>query len=256
MSNSPAWMEKAASPQDEIAAGRVPGIKHFVRFAERSSLTAAGGDETLWAANANLTIMTSAETFDIEFTNTTDGSGTTGATVLLITYLDADFTHQDATVVLDTSGDQTTSFSGLGIQRAVVVSTGSANKNANDITIKSTTGDTVQGIIPAGDSVTKSSVFHAEINTTPIMHNVTISANKSGGGSPTVRLRLKVYNRLVETEYDLFDFYIDTSIENTVHKDFPTGFVFSGRDVIWWTADTDTNNTDVIVTYSLNVVNN
>jgi hypothetical protein len=245
----------STEPLDDILRGHIPGAYAVNKFAYIEGATAANGDETVWAASGNLTLMTTADTFDITYNNTTDGSGQTGATVLLIDYLDANFELQQGTHVMGGTGTDTTAFSGLGINRVVVVASGSANANTNDITLADTAAVAgTQAIVPAGGSVTQQAVYHIPINHKVSMKNIHINLNKTGGGSaPKATFKMWSYNRLVATQFELMRFRMDASVENNVDIHEAVGFGFDGRDVIFWTIDTDTNDTDASIRFGMNL---
>lgn len=237
---------------DDIIRGLRSGVKYAGEFGYRDTTTAAAGEQTLWAHNSNLTIMTAADTFDITYTASTDGAGgsATGASVLLITYLDEDFNEQSATHVLGSTGTDTTSFEGLGINQAVVVSSGSSDENVNDIVISDTTGGNTQAIIPATNSVSQQLVYHCPINVVPVMVYLRLTANRLGGGSnPKIDFKLRVYNRFVDTNYLVRRYTIDTNSTTEVLE--KNKIAFSGRDVIYLTMDTDTNNTSAQGSFSI-----
>lgn len=252
-----AILTRGTIAQDEINRGLRSGVQTWNKFGYRSATTAAAGDETMWFDNSNLTIMTSSDTFDITYNNATDGAGggATGATVLLIDYIDANFELQQTTHVIGSTGTDTTSFSGLGINRAVVVSSGTNDANVNDITISDTAGTAgTQGIIPANDSVTQQLVFHMPINYKGIIKNIRLNAEKlSGGGNIRAVFKMFVYNRLVDTQFKLRRYIIDTQSTTTITETDPVGINVDGRDVIFFTVDTDTNNTEVAGNFSLNI---
>ena len=237
---------------DEVIIGRRPGVTNFTKFGYREGLTAANGEETLWAASGNFTPMTAASTFTIAFNNATDGLGTTGALSLFIVYVDENGLKQQTQVTLDGSGSQVTSFSGFGINRVAVVNSGSVQSNANDITITETTGATVQAFVPAGQGVTQQCVYHTDANSDAVARYLWINANKlSGGGSPRIVVKGYVFNRTYATLFEVFRCTIDTSSESFVSLTEPNGFALSPRDVLYFVADTDTNNSTVNLRFSL-----
>lgn len=242
--------------QDEVTRGLRGGVKQLNKFAFRDDVDTADGDALIIADNTTNTptIMTTAGTFTIAYNNATDGSSTTGALVLLVDYLDSNFELQQGTHVLGSSGSDTTSFSGLGINRVVVVSSGSANTNTNDITFTATTGGSVQAFVPAGLSVTQQLWAHIPINAVGVSKFLFVNALRlSGGSSPRVTFKIFVYNRLVETTYEVFRYTMDTSTENHLEIVDPVNFPFGGRDVVWCTAATNTNNTEVSARLSFNI---
>lgn len=241
--------------QDRLTLGHSRPHFSFNKFGYRLSSTAAGGDQVVWASTASFSVMTSADTFDIAYNNTTDGSGSTGATVLLLDYIDDSFELQQATHVLGSSGTDTTSFSGLGINRAVVVSSGSGDANGNDITISDTSATvSTQAIIPAGSSVTQQLILHLPVGVDGLIKYIKLDTNRlSGGGNPSVVFKVNVYNRLVDTAYQVRRYTLDTSITTDITEADPIGIAVSGRDVIYITMDTDTNNTEANGSFGVNV---
>ena len=140
-------------------------------------------------------IMTSAQTFTITYTNTGDGSTATGARSLLFTYIDGNFESQTGIHTLGSTGSDVTSFSGVGINRVVVLSTGGDAYNNNDITITATSDGTTQAQIPAEGSVTQQCIFHTQINHTFLADWLHLTALKvTGGGGSSPRITIKGYS--------------------------------------------------------------
>ncbi len=243
--------------QDNISRGLVSGASQFNKFGYRTASTAAGGEETIWATNTNLTILTTASTFTIAYNNATDGSGQTGATLLQIYYLDANEKLQNTAVVLGSSGSDVTAFTGLGINRAVVVGSGSNNTNVNDITITATTGGSTQAIIPAGTGITQQCFFFCPDDSVSVVKWLELNANDDAGGSPPViRFKGYVYNRTVDSYFEIFRYIMDTALEEEKSFYDPCNFPLSPRDVVYFVMDTDRNNTEVNVRFSLNLYQN
>lgn len=237
---------------DEVVLGKRSGVRAFTKFGYREGLTAANGEETIWAATGNFTPLTSAETFTITFDNTTDGLGTTGALSLFFDYVDADGLPANTIITLDGTGSQVTSFSGFGINRVAVVDSGSAETNTNLITITATTAGTVQATIPALNGVTQQAIFHCGSNQYSVAKYLWINTNKlSGGGAPRLLVKGYVYNRTYETRFEVFRVVIDTNTTTLVEISEPVGFRLSQRDVLFFVADTDTNNATVNLRFSL-----
>lgn len=237
---------------DEIVLGRRTGVRAFTKFGFRTGLTAAAGEETVWATTGNFTPLTSASTFTITFNNGTDGAGTTGAESLYFDYVDENGLYATTIVTLDSSGSQVTSFSGFGINRVAVVDTGSAQTNTNDITVTATTGGSTQAIIPALEGVTQQAIFHTDANSQAVAKYLWFNINKiAGGGSPRVTIKAYVFNRTYSTRFEVFRATIDTAVENTINLSEPVGFRLSPRDVLYFVADTDTNATIVTLRFSL-----
>jgi len=260
--DSDAIATRPSSFQDEVKLGRRSGVTGWNKFGYHSGLTAASGDQLVTAGSITTlpTILTTADTFDIAYDGTgggsTDGSGTTGATSLVIYYLDANGQSATAVHALGTDGSDTTSFTGLGINRVAVYASGTANVNNSDITITATTGGSEQAFIPAGGSVTQQLWFHTPTDSKGVLKDIFLAANKLSGSSPNVIFKIWAYNRGVDTAYEIFRYTMDTGSTNQLVYADKVGFGVSAGDVIYVTADTDTNSTVVEGRFSLNVYQN
>jgi hypothetical protein len=195
-------------------------------------------------------VMTSNQTFTISYNNTTDGDGTTGALSLLFTYV----YFEDATTIKSTTGIHTlgstgsdvTSFSGCGINRCLVLSSGSLGYNANDITITATTDATTQAQIPTEKSVTEQLIFHTQTNHNFLADWARFIVRKlSGGSAPRVTIRGYSWSRVTETRYLIYEERLDSAIANVLEVKPSQKFPIGGREVLYFTCDSDTNNTTV-----------
>lgn len=251
-----ATVVRPSIPEDEIVIGKRSGVRPFTKFGYVEALTAAGGEQVIWSAGATtaFTPMTTASTFTIAYNSTTDGSdgGATGATSLYIQYIDANGLNAEAVHVLSNTGSDVTSFTGLGINRIAVSASGSSNTNVNDITITETTGATTQAHIPAGQGVTQQLIYFVSSNAYAVGKFLWINTNKlSGGGSPRVVIKAYVFNRNVETTFEVFRVTVDTNTQTIVEFTEPVGFRLTPTDVIYFVADTDTNNAIVNARFSI-----
>jgi hypothetical protein len=247
--------------QDEVRRNLRSGVQGWNKFGYRLALS-NGTESIIWPDSATApTILTTASTFDIAYDGTaggsTDGSGTTGATQLTFYYLDANGNQAVAAHNLGTDGTDTTSFTGLGINRCVVSASGSLNYNASDITITATTGGSFQASIPAEGSVTQQCIFHTGFIQTAVaefLYFNIISSNKA----KDIELKGYTFNRNVATRYEIFRASIDTSVQlhDTVRD--PIKFPLTSSDVLYFTANASggTGTCDVICRFSLNAYDN
>lgn len=223
------------------------GYNTDIDTASREVIASFGG-----AFNPSTSVIDTAQTFTIAYNNTTDGSGQTGARMLQFDYIDENFEAQTAFHVLGSTGSDVTSFTGVGINRVVVVQLGSAEYNNNDITITATTDGTNQAQIPAQKSVTQQCIYHTPINRTFELDFLNFSTLKisGGGGSPRVNLIGYSYSRVTGGRYAVIDLEIDTSVSNNVVLNYDNPITFTGREVIYFEATTDVNNTKVSLRFS------
>ena len=248
------FSRKPAHYPDSINLGEHQGASGLNKFGYRSGINTADGEVLITAngAHSSPTVLTTASTFTISYTNTTDGDGTTGALSLLFTYLNEDEEQVTGIHTLGSSGSDVTSFSGLGINRVVVLSSGSSGVNVSDISVTATTGGSFQAHLDSGTSVTQQMIAYVPKNTRGVGKLLFVNALKlSGGSTPRVIFKVKVYSRITQTTYEVFRYEMDTGVENSLPLMDPVGFLFTARDVIYVTAETDTNNTDVSARLSL-----
>ena len=193
-----------------------------------------------------------ASTFTIAYTQASDGSSANGAKTLAFYYIDSSGLPAIATHTLEADGSDVTSFTGLGINRIAVASSGSTGKNGAVITVTATTGGTTQATIPASGSVTQQAIFFVGSNHDAIAKYLWWNVAKPGGGAAKVLIKGYVYNRTVATTFEVFRVLVDTTTEVTGYINEPIGFNLSPTDVLYFVADTDTNAAQVNLRFSLN----
>ncbi len=237
-----------ADPQDEIVLGQRSGVRHYTKFGYLPDIDSGDGELMITADPAKPSapeVLTTAETFSIAFTDTTDGESTNGALTLFIDYIDTDGKFATAIHTLSTTTPDTTAFSGLGINRVAVASSGSTDTNADDITITSSSSGGVHAFVPAGGGVTQQALFHTPSNAQAVAKFLLCNCNKLSGSNPVVVIKGWVHNRTVDTKFEVFRFVMDTATTDYFEFAEPIGFKLSGGDILYFTADTDTANTVV-----------
>lgn len=212
----------------------------------------SGAPEIIAAQGGSIAIMTTGDTLDVVSTSANDTLAGTGARVILITGIDQDANVVEETVVMNGTSTVTTTNQFLGVNRAVVVSSGTDQSNDGNITLTDTGGTVgIQGYLPSGTSVTEQCIFHTPIGHSFLTSWLWINALKtSGGSSPKIRIKGISYSRVTDTFYDVFNGRIDTGVENIKPVAPGEFFVIGGREVLYFTAETDTNNTEVTCRFS------
>lgn len=234
----------------EVAMGKRQGRSVVNKFGWNNAIVGNNTPEIVaaWSAsfNPNTDIITTAQTLTVTYNSGTDGVGNTGATQLLVDYLDADFNLQQGVHVLGSTGTDTTSFSVLGINRVVVIGNGGTGWNENDITFTATTDGTTQAMIPAEASVTEQLIYHTPINHMLLTDWVWFNILKtSGGGTPRVNITGYSWSRVTQTRYDIFDGKLDTNTDSILETKPSQKFSVGGREVLYFVADSNVNNTAI-----------
>jgi hypothetical protein len=237
-----------ADPQDEIVLGQRTGVRHYTKFGYLPDIDSADGALMITADPAKPAapeVLTSGETFSIAFDDTNDGESTNGALTLYIDYVDSNGAPAIATHTLTGTSPDTTSFSGLGINRVAVASSGSTDTNSGAITITSSSSGGVHAYVPAGEGVTQQALFHTPSNAQCVAKFLFGNVNKLSGSSPLVTIKGWVHNRTVDTKFEVFRFVMDTATTEHFEIVEPVGFKLSAGDILYFTADTDRDNTVV-----------
>lgn len=240
--------------KEEVALGLRGGITTWNKFGYNSDVD-TGSEEVIASFGGTFNIMTSGDTLDVVSASANDTAAGTGARTILITGIDGNSLPQTEIVTLNGTTAVTTVNSWLGVNRALVLSSGSGNTNAGVITIDDTSGTVgTQAEIPNGgdSSVTQQCIFHTPVNHTLTATWLWFNALKlsGGGGSPRVFVRGYSYSRVTSTVYEVFRGNIDTSVENTVELNPSEPFVIGGNEVLYFTATTDVNNTEITARFS------
>ena len=243
--------------QDEVIRGKRVGVTGWNKFGYR---LAVPNDTTacIWPATPLLpTFLTSASTFTITYNSTTDGSGTTGATVLVFVYIDADGLPATSNHTLGSDGSDVTSFSGLGINRIAVTAAGSAGFNTNDITVTATTGATVQAVVPAEGSITQQAIFHIGSNHVAVSPWLTLEIS-SVNKSKEAAFFGYVWDRSSGVRTEVYRGQIDRSFE--LHRQIfdPIKFRLEPNSVLYFVAATTGHASamDLFCRFSLNEYQN
>ena len=238
-----------------VASNRVPGSVTVNKFGYNDDLD-IGSEEVIASFggvfNPATDVMTTAQTFTITYDNAVDGLGRTGALSLLISYLDSNYEYKSAIHTLSNTGSESTSFTGLGINRAVVLSNGGAGWNTSNIIFKATTDLTTQAMIPEFAGVTEQLIYHTGIGRTFLLDWLELNALKisGGGGDPEITFRLYSWSRVTQTRYTVFRHRMDTMISNTKEFTPSQPLILGGREVVYLTASTNKDNTSIDARFS------
>lgn len=236
----------------EVALGLRQGWETWNKFGYNTDIDLAA-PEIIAAQGGSIAIMTTGATLDVVSSDANDTSAGTGARTIIITGIDENNIEQTEVVTLNGVTPVTTTGLWLGVNRATVISVGTGGENAGNITIDDTANTVgIQAYLPATTNVTAQSIFHIPINEKFLASWLWFNALKisGGGGSPRVDIYGYSYSRVTGATYEIFRGKIDTSVENTLEISSNEPFVLGGREVLYFVAETDVNNTEVICRFS------
>jgi len=231
---------------DEVALNLRQGLAANLKFGFNDDID-SGASEVVASFGGTFTPLTTASTLTIVSTSTADTAAGTGARTLFISGIGSDRLSQSDFVTLNGTTNVVTTSTWLGINRIVVLSSGTGQKNAGDINVTATTGGSNQAQIPAGKSVTQQAIYFNQAGHSALIKSINVSVLKlSGGSSPRVTFRLKVFNpNVTNSVYEIRRFRLDAGVDNKSLRDFPVGLRVDPTDVVWMECETDTNNTIV-----------
>lgn len=196
---------------------------------------------------------TTAETLDIVSTSVNDIVTTgTGLNAIVITGIDENRLSQVEVVNMNGTTTVTTASLWLGINRVSPFLCGTGLTNDGTINITNTTSSITLAQMPAGETVTQQAIFHVQDGYTFMTNWLHINVIKlsGGGGSPVVTIKGWVFSPVANATIQIFKAKIDASVENTIDINPVEPFPITENGVLYFTAETDINNTSVDVRFS------
>lgn len=235
----------------DVAIGRVPNQVVWNKFGFNADVD-TGAEEVIAAFGGTFTPMTTADTLDIVSDSASDVVASAGASTLLLTGIDENADAQTEIVSLNGTTPVTTANQWLGINRVVVLASGSSDYNVGNITVTDTGGSFgTQASLPAAGGVTQQCIFHTPRSYTFMADWLVLNVLKlSGGGVPRITVKGYSYSRVTDTRYEVFRYSIDTNVQNDIQLTPSQPFVIGGREVLYFTATTSVNNTEVNMRFS------
>lgn len=250
----------ATRPTDfhnEVALGRRQGYTLWNKFGYNEDVDTATDPEVLAAFGGSFTPLTTASTLTVVSSSTDDDGDPAGigAQTIRVIGVDANRDQQTEDITMDGTTNVVTTSTWLGINRVIVLTSGSSDSNVGLITITATTGGSTQATLPAGESVTQQLIFFIPNSHTGLASWLRLTAKRFGSGTePVVTFKGWVYSPLTDTKYEVFREVIDAADET--HSDLTPSrpFVFTEQDVFWVEAETTRDDTQVIGRLTLETV--
>lgn len=138
--------------------------------------------------------LTVASAHQIRSSSASDTSAGTGARAILVVGLDTNWDTVAMVAVMNGTTPVALPTNILAVNTVAVISTGSLNTNAGDITVERVTGAVLQGFIAAGVSLNRSGKYTTPRNTKFLAYNVYLNGNRSGAATDTVTIDFNLIN--------------------------------------------------------------
>lgn len=173
--------------QFEAAAGKIPGAETRSIFGV-SINGALATTMLIWELNTDYTFQTSAQTLEILSDSANDAAAGTGARTVLVTTLDANYNEVQTVVTMNGTTPVALSGTHLFFNSALVLTFGSGNTNAGNITIRVASAGAAQGYIAAGASVSCAALFTVPAGKQFIIENFYTAAGVLGSAASGCRI--------------------------------------------------------------------
>lgn len=212
-----------------------------------------GGEEIIASWGGTYTPPTTAETLTIVSSSVNDVVTTgTGLNAIVITGIDASRNSQVEVVNMNGTTNVVTVSTWLGINRVAPFLCGSGLTNDGTVTITNTLSADTLAQMPAGETVSQQAIFHVQDGHTFLTTWLHINVLKlsGGGGSPEVTIRGYVFSPVANATIQIFKAKIDSSIQNSLELNPAEPFPITEKSVLYFTAETDINNTSVDLRFS------
>lgn len=231
----------------EVALNRRQGATTWNKFGYNSDVDDTGDQEIIASWGGVFQYLTTGETIDIVSSSANDTNGGTGINSVVVYGVDENWDSAIEVVTMNGTSTVTTSSQWIGINRVAVFLSGSGRKNAGTISVTATTSGYDMAEMPVTEGVTQQMVFYVPRDHQYLAEWLTFSALKisGGGGSPEIIYRGIVYSAVNNCEQEVYRGKMDTARENNLIVDPPVPFPIGEKSIIWFTAETDTNNTSV-----------
>lgn len=229
-----------------VAEGNVNGASTVNKFGYNDDVD-SGSEEIIAKFGGTFLIMTGADNLDIVSSSVNDTAAGTGARSVFISGIDGSGEPVSEIVAMAGTSNATTVNTYVGVNRMYVLSSGSLGYNDGTITVTDNGGSFgTQASIEPNISVTQQLIYHTTVGKNFLADWLFFNINKiSGGASPVVTIRGYSYSRVIATTFEVFKITIDTDVENTVELNPSQPFVIGGQEVLYFTAESNQNNTIV-----------
>lgn len=243
---------RPSDPAEEAALGRREGQALWHKWGYNADVDTLA-PEMIWSGGGSMIFLTAAETLDVVSTDANDAAAGTGAQSVIIRGLDSSRREQTEIVTLNGTTPVTTINTWLGVNRMETYIVGSGDVNAGVITATASTAATLQAHMPAGEGTTQQGIFFSQSGHQCNFNDLMVNASKiSGGVTPSITIKAWVKSFNGSGLREVFRVSVDTSVENQFRfNSLKNPFNMPESCVIYFTCETDTDNTEVSIRFSL-----
>lgn len=230
----------------ESALGRRQGISTWSKFGYNSDVDTAAQEVVAEFGGVFDQKLIPGETLSIVSSSTSDDTGGTGATQLVIFGVDENWDEVTEVIAPDGTTPVTTTNSFIGINRMTIFTSGSSDSNVGKITATASSSGNIMATMPAGEGTTQQMMLYVPRNHQFLATWLYFDAIKSsGGGSPEVTFYGYVYSAVVDSKFEIYRDTIDTGLGDHLQLIPGEPFLVGEKSILWFEAGTSSNNTSV-----------
>lgn len=238
----------------EVALGYRQGVETWNKFGYNTDIDDASGDEIIASWGGTYQFLTVGETISIVSTDTADDGDPSGTGVNSVVVYGVDENWESQTVVYTMNGTTpvVSAESWIGINRVAVFLSGSGRTNAGTINVTASSSGYILAQMPVGGGVTQQLIFFIPLKHMFLAEWLHFDALKisGGGGDPEITLLGQVYSAVNNTIQEVYRGHIDTSNANNLPIEPPVPFPVSEKSILYFTANSDKDNTSVTGRFS------
>lgn len=217
------------------------------------------GYEDIWTTGGSKTWSTTAAAIEVVSTSANDAAAGTGARTILIEGIGADYLPLSETITMNgatiVAGNAAKLY--LDVWRASVVTTGSGLVNAGTITVRYPAGSTLTTIpvhaTAGGMSVSQNTHYIIPADKIGLIYAVYISISGTAKSDIVFWTQLDNSGFTPTAPKKVLTMYSVVTGFRIFSQEVP--LYLPPRTKLWFSANTDTDNTEIMVGYDLAVVN-
>lgn len=232
-------------------------VRSIVILGENTDVDTTTVPETLWdyaSTQALYDFPTQATTATIVSSSAADDLGSTGAQIVLIEGLDADYNEIWEVVNMDGTTPVVTTNSYYRINFFRVVLSGTGKTNAGNIT--ATVDSKVCGHIKAGESLDHTAVYTVPANHTLFLQKTSFSNIRDSGAGVRSTVQTRVYIPTTNTEYNSAEIAVETGPSTDTQNGFCFPRINEKSDLWYNITNTSANSTRIFGTIRFFLVHN
>ena len=188
-----------------VASGDIPGWRTFRKFAMNPDIDA--GTEQIWPLGTIQVLPTTAAVASVTSDDAADDVGGTGALVITIQGLDANYVEVEEDVILTGAIAATTTQTFLRIYRSFVTLVGTGGVNAGNITIS--VGVNPQAYIELNEGQTHISQYTVPAGHTLILPNLVATTGRISAFDLSIQWQVRFYNEASNNNYESWRSLLD-----------------------------------------------